>query len=154
MTTHFDVLSNYAVHDYTQDRLPPIVSFPARRPEFSLPPLMKDDLSNISKEAFDIRTDAPEFVMSSDLQLEMINKRLSPEERNKRVLEEATEFAINHKKTVREKLKTKLRELDRPLNARQKGKLRSRREAKVHRVKEQALEKALKDTVMWLINHV
>lgn len=92
--------------------------------------------------------------MSSDLQRALREARNNPtvsDELAERLFEEAEEFAAGKKQQVRDALKEKQLKVHRSLTMIDKGKLRSRREARVHRVKEKEFERALKDALRWLI---
>lgn len=111
------------------------------------------DLSRISRGQLDIVEDDAKFVMSPELQrdLEAPNVNECPD-LWERVLKEATRHAEKRKELVRDALKQRQNNSGVALSPIDKSKLRSRREAKVHRVKERAFEQALKDAIKWLID--
>lgn len=109
------------------------------------------DLSLISRAETKLEDET--FEMSKDLQSCLLKpeRTRDPDALVKRVCEEALQYAERRKEIVRESLKKQLRDTPNKLSNHDKGKLRSRREAKVHRVKEQQLELALKAAIRWLI---
>lgn len=133
--------------------LPPISTYLPRPP----PPSTTTsavDLSVISRAKLKLPDEGAGFVMSKDLQRDLqrgVTNECPVTELLDRVYEEARSYAEKRKMLVRKQLKERLEEVGEKLSARERGKLRSRREAKVHRVKEQELEKALKSTIRWLI---
>lgn len=70
------------------------------------------------------------------------------------VSKEALKFATSRKEHVRGALKAKQQDLERKrvLSVRDRSRLRSRREARVSRVRDRAFESALKDAIRWLLS--
>ncbi len=133
--------------------LPPISTYLPRPPPPSTTPSAVD-LSMISRAKLKLPDEGAGFVMSKGLQRDLLRGVTNEQpvtELLDRVYEEARSYAEKRKMLVRKQLKERLEEVGEKLSARERGKLRSRREAKVHRVKEQELEKALKSTIRWLI---
>lgn len=110
------------------------------------------DLAEISRGALDISPTGREFKFSESLQIAIRERTLPCNELAELVERECMKHAIQQKQDVRVQLKNKLHGVQH-LTARDKGKLRSRREAKVHRVKEQAFERALKEALRWMIEN-
>lgn len=129
--------------------LPPLSSFTVHWPQQSTE---FRDLSKISRAELNLPEDEG-FKLSPTLQrmLRRPNRAVDIDEILHRVYKEARTYAESRKELVRNEMKRKLLEVRGTLTAREKGKLRSRREAKVHRVKEQHLEKALRNTIKWFI---
>lgn len=67
------------------------------------------------------------------------------------IIDECRNYAEGRKELVRGAFKKRQREAGVPLSTIDKSKLRSRREAKVTRVKEREFEAALKDVIRWFI---
>lgn len=68
------------------------------------------------------------------------------------IIDECRKYAEGRKELVRGAFKKRQREAGLPLSTIDKSKLRSRREAKVTRVKEREFEAALKDVIRWFIS--
>lgn len=116
-----------------------------------IPPHISNELNKISR----VETYLPEqnFQLSASL-IEDLNKSAgehSIASLQDRICTEAKEYAEKRKAIVRAELKERLQGNNTKFTAREKGKLRSRREAKVHRVKEQQTELALKASIAYLI---
>lgn len=129
--------------------LPPIASYSLPWPE----QFTQDrDLSKISRAELNLPEDKG-FELSNALK-NVLRTRTNAQDVDdilSYIFSEAKRYAEERKELVRNELKKRLLEVHGTLTPREKGKLRSRREAKVHRVKEQHLEKALKHTIKWLI---
>lgn len=93
------------------------------------------------------------FQLSHQLQQKLLLRHAAPAEILEQVLDEATAFAAREKEHVRSQLKQSLRSVDTRLTPRDKERFRSRREARVHRVKERAFGVAIKDSLRWIIEH-
>ena len=92
------------------------------------------------------------FVMSEALRAELSSGNGGDSEvLHRRVVAEAARYADERKELVRKALKKRQNDAGVALTPIDKSKLRSRREAKVHRVKEREFERALKDAIHWLI---
>ncbi len=148
-TTEFNVEPTKHLASSSQVTLPPLSSYALPWPE---PPSEFRDLSEISRAKLDLPEDEG-FELSHHLKtiLRRPTAATDVDEILHHVYSEARRYAEDRKELVRNELKKRLREVRGTLTAREKGKLRSRREAKVHRVKEQHLEKALRKTIRWLI---
>lgn len=129
--------------------LPSIMGYPIP----SLPPLTarEDDLSAISRGKLDVPEDTVGFMPSLVLQDDVRRLSQSPGTLHARIIEEADRYAETRKALVRTELKRRQDNAGVALTPIDKGKLRSRREAKVHNVKKREFERALKDTIRWLI---
>ncbi len=133
-----------------QTPLPSIIGY--RVP--SLPPLTARpaDLSAISRGRLELPPDDVGFVPSLLLQDDMRRVTDSPEALWARVMDEAERYAEDRKMLVRTELKRRQNTARIELTPLDKGKLRSRREAKVHNVKKNEFQRALKDVIRWLID--
>ena len=112
------------------------------------------DLASISRGPIDVPDGDMQFVMSPELVAALRAARtrdLTPA-LQQRVIAEATRYADTRKSAVRNALKERQHNAAVHLSPIDKSKLRSRREAKVHRVKERAFERALKDAIHWFID--
>lgn len=110
------------------------------------------NLSEISQA--NIHHESDEFVISDKLLTVIRNSHRVGHDAgalSEDVINEATEYANRRKKNARSQLKERQRRVEPSLNTIEKGKLRSRREARVHKIKEKALESALKDALSLLI---
>ncbi len=130
--------------------LPSIMSYPVP----SLPPLTARpaDLSAISRGQLELPQDDAGFVPSLLLQDDMRRVTESPEALCARIIGEAERYAEDRKTLVRAELKRRQETAGIELSPLDKGKLRSRREAKVHNVKKNEFQRALKDVIRWLID--
>ncbi len=133
-----------------QPPLPSIVGYPVP----SLPPLTArpSDLSAISRGRLELPPDHVGFVPSLLLQDDVRRVSETPERLHARIIDEAERYAEDRKALVRTELKRRQNTAGVALTPIDKGKLRSRREAKVHNVKKREFERALKDTIRWLID--
>lgn len=113
-----------------------------------------DQLAHISRGPVELPIDPTGFQMSPKLQRDLhCTEGNDVDQLLARVVREAAKYADERKELVRDELKRRMRRSDvhGALTVIDKSKLRSRREAKVHRVKEQQFERALKDALRWLI---
>ncbi len=132
-----------------QNPYPSILGYPMP----SLPPLTARpaDLSAISRGRLELPRDDVGFVPSLRLQDDMRRVTESPETLCERIIDEAERYAEERKMLVRTELKRRQDLARVELTPLDKGKLRSRREAKVHNVKKNEFQRALKDVIRWLI---
>lgn len=127
-----------------QPVLPPIL--PMLPPMYPRRAIRSPDLSAISRG--DLEIPAENFHLSPSLQ------QLQGEDEDlfESIMDECHKFAEDRKELVRGAFKKRQLEAGLPLSAIDKSKLRSRREAKVTRVKEREFEAALKDVIRWFIS--
>jgi len=126
-------------NDLPRTALPPILSM--------LPPIYSRDadLSAISRGKMEIPPD--NFNLSPRMQ----QLQGDDGELFDGIIKECRKYAEGRKELVRGAFKKRQREARLPLSTIDKSKLRSRREAKVTRVKEREFEAALKDVIRWFI---
>lgn len=145
--------------------LPNAQIFPALRGVLPIPAFpstnwrhtKEEKLSSISSGDLGIPKDSSGFIISEDLQHVLRNKEAhnqDTEELLKRLVEEANAYAKRRKELVRNKLKERAFRIRHSLTVIDKSKLRSRREARVHREKEKHFEHALKDAILWMISEL
>ncbi len=120
----------------------------------SLPPLTarSADLSAISRGRLELPPDDVGFVPSLRLQDDIRRFTKSPDSLCACIIDEAERYAEDRKMLVRTELKRRQDTAGIVLTPLDKGKLRSRREAKVHNVKKNEFQRALKDVIRWLID--
>lgn len=136
---------------YTPYNLPPL-NF-ACPPNHTVTPIIPSHISQELNKISRSETNLPEqnFQLSPALIEDLKRTGLSIQSLQDRICAEAKEYAEKRKAIVRAELKERLQGNNTKFTAREKGKLRSRREAKVHRVKEQQTELALKASIAYLI---
>lgn len=129
---------------------------------YSLPPIAsiarpKVDLSVISRGELDVPAKSSMFQLSPSLITEYYT---ADKEQDRvlfgKILDECRKYADERKELTRAALKKRQRDVTETtgvsLSPTDKSKLRSRREAKVHRVKEREFDAALKDVIRWFIS--
>lgn len=117
----------------------------------------EDPLSSISQASLKVEEEHSRFVMSTRLQSELREAREyghHPDVLLDRLMKEAEAHAKSLKEFAREELKEAQKNRERTLTRIQISKLRSRREARVHRIKSKAFENALKDALGWFIYEI
>lgn len=119
-----------------------------------MPPIQLNEahfsLSEISQAS--ITEDCSRFTISGELQAALQQAQMQDVTAlTNRVFNEAAKYATDSKENARAKLKLNQKRVENSLTTIEKGKLRSRREARVHRIKKKAFERALKDAIKWLI---
>jgi len=129
---------------------------------YALPPIAtiakpKVDLSAISRGVLDVPEKNGMFYLSPSLITEYTSTSTAMSDKDlfEGILEECRKYADERKELVRAALKKRQREVTDTgvsLSPIDKSKLRSRREAKVHRVKEREFDGALKDVIRWFIS--
>lgn len=136
---------------FTPYNLPPL-NF-ACPPNHSATALVPNHICQELNKISRAETNLPEqsFKLSPALVNDLSRTGLSTQILQDRICSEAKEYAEKRKAIVRAELKERLQGNNTKFTAREKGKLRSRREAKVHRVKEQQTELALKAAIAYLI---
>lgn len=115
------------------------------------------DLSSISRGELDIPPDETGFVISESLKHDLRTARSNGRNVDtlvQKVLDEANGYAERRKELVRRALKNRQLGVHHSLTMIDKGKLRSRRDARVHRVKLKEFESALKSALRWLISEL
>lgn len=116
------------------------------------------DLSAISTGSVDVPDGGREFELSEELQIELCSvfRNRTPFDTTdllRRVSHEAHQFATSRKEHVRDVLKERQRTAEQrsQLSVSDRSRLRSRREARVSRVRQRAYEGALKNLIRWVL---
>lgn len=110
-------------------------------------------LSEISTGVVDPLSSLP-FKPSDALICDVRSNPREVDEIVRKISHEALQFANRRKEHVRSTLKSRQQQAESKLSVSDRSKLRSRREARVTRVKERAYEKALKDSIHWLVDEM